>query len=85
MSNQGLRQASVRAVTSTTLNYEGDFHALFDLHSIPEGDFNGRFLAWIDAKLSTTHSDLPAALQALAEDNSAYNFDSLGTFDAAAP
>lgn len=78
---QSLRQASVRAVTSTTLTYEGDFHALFDAHSIAEGTFNGRLLDWINYKLTETFDNLPEAMQALAEENSATNFSSMGTFD----
>lgn len=82
MSQQGLRQASVRAVTGTTLTYEGDFHALFTAAGIPVGDFNGRFLQWINAKLSASYTSLPEAMQALAASAGAYNFASMGTFDA---
>lgn len=84
MSNQGLRQASVRAVTGTSYSYEGDFHALFDLAGIGPGDFNGRFLAWINNNLGSSYNNLPSAMQALAAANGAYNFDSLGTFNAGA-
>ncbi len=82
MSNQAARQASVRAVTGTVLSYEGDFHALFDDAAIPTGTFNERFLAWINQKLSSSYTELNGAMQALAEENSAPNFSSLGTFDA---
>lgn len=82
MSQQGLRQASVRAVTGTALTYEGDFHALFTGAGIPAGEFNGRFLQWINAKLSASYADLPGAMQALAASAGAYNYSSLGTFDA---
>lgn len=85
MSNQGKKQASIRAVTGTSLTYEGDWHALFDLHSIATGTFNERLLAWINAKLASSYNNLPSAQQALAAANSAYNWDSLGTFDATAP
>lgn len=83
MSNQSLRQASVRAVTGTTSTYEGDFHALFDLAYIPDGDFNGRFLQWINQKLFTAYTDLPSAQTALAIANGVSDFNSLGTFDTA--
>lgn len=84
---QGLRQASVRAVTETNQTYEGDFHALFTLHSIPAGDFNGRLLAWINAKLApaTLFANVNDAMQALATANGADNFSAMGTFDASAP
>lgn len=83
MSQQGLRQASVRAVTGTTLDHNGDWSALFDMADIAPGDFNGRLIQWIGLKLERTFTDLNSALQALAEANGAYNFESLGTFDAA--
>jgi len=82
MSQQGLRQASVRLVTGTTSTYEGDFHALFDGDLIPNGPFNQRLLAWINAKLSQSNTDVNQAMQSLADANSAYNFSSMGTFDA---
>lgn len=82
MSNQGLQQQSVRTITGTSLTYEGDWLALFDAAAIPAGDFNGRLLAWINVKLSTSYTNLPQAQQALAENQGAYNFSSMGTFDA---
>lgn len=80
--NDGLKQASVRAVTSTTENYEGDWHALFTLASIPAGPFDQRLLAWLNIKLSATYTNLPAAMQALATSLGIYNWSSIGTFDA---
>lgn len=82
MSNQGLKQASIRAVTSTTGTYEEDWHALFDLAGIASGVFNGRLLGYINHKLSSSYDNLPSAMHAFAADNGAYNWDSLGTFDA---
>lgn len=78
---QSLRQASVRAVTGTTYSYEGDFHALFTAHSIADGSFNERLLGWINYKLTETFDNLPEAMQALADENTATNFSSMGTFD----
>ena len=83
MSQQGLRQASVRAVTGTALSYDGDWMALFDQASIPDGPFNGRFLEWLNLKLTAEYDNLAEAMQALADANGATNFSSLGTFDAA--
>ncbi len=83
MTQQSDRQASVRAVTGTALTYEGDWEALFDAAGIPAGPFNGRLLAWINLKLSLTYTELNGAMQALAEASAAFNFSSLGTFNAA--
>ena len=72
----------MRAETGTTGSYEGDWHALFDLAGIPAGHFNERMLLWVNQKLSAAFQDITGALQALATANGAYNFSSLGTFDA---
>jgi len=83
MTNQGARQQSVRDVTGTMLDYNGDWHALFDLAGIPQGDFNGRLLAWINDYLGTSYAGLPQAMQAFAVDQGYINWSSMGTFDAA--
>lgn len=82
MSQQGYRQASVRAITGTTMTYDGDWLALFDQAAIPDDIFNGRFLRWINLKLSASYTNLPEAMHALAVAYGAFNFSSLGTFDA---
>lgn len=79
---QGLRQASVRAVSGTTLNYEGDWHAMWDLQGIAVGPFNQRMLLYINEKLGTSYTELNGAMAALAASESADNFQALGTFDA---
>lgn len=82
MSNQSAKQASIRAETGTAGTYEEDWHALFDLRSIDPGTFNERLLAYINQKLMQSYTSLPQAMQALADANSAYNWDCLGAFDA---
>lgn len=82
MTQQGDRQASVRTVTGTSGTYDGDWSALFDAAGIAAGDFNGRLLAWINLKLATSYINVNDALQALATANAAFNFSSMGTFDA---
>ncbi len=64
--NQEGRQAGVRAITGTALTYNGDFEALFDHESIPAGTFNGRLLAWINARRSASFTSLPQAMAAYA-------------------
>lgn len=80
MSQQSLRQASIRAVTGTALTYEGDWHALFDLAAIAAGPFNQRLLAWINYHLTASYTELNGAMAALAAANSASPFQGLGTF-----
>lgn len=80
MTNQGGVQAAVRALTGTALDYNGDWSALFDADGIASGDWNGRLLNWINAKLSTSYTNLPAAMQAFAEDQGFDNWHSMNTF-----
>lgn len=80
--NQGDRQASVRAVTGTSYTYEGDWHALFDQTGIAAGDFNGRLLAWINQRLGSTFSNLPSAQAGFAINQGAKSWGELGTFTA---
>ena len=80
MTTQGDRQASVRASTGTALDYNGDWHALFDAAGIAAGDFNGRMLAWINSGLGTTYPDLNGAKAAYAASQGADTWDSMGTF-----
>lgn len=82
MSNQGARQASVRAITGTALTYEGDWHALFDLDGVAAGSFNGRLLAWINQNLGTSYSEINGAMNAFAVSQGYANWDSMGTFTA---
>lgn len=82
MTQQSLRQASVRTVTGTAGTYESDWMALFDAAAIAPGPFDQRMLAWINLKLTSAYAEINGALQALATANGAFNFSSLGTFTA---
>ena len=78
--NQEARQASVRGVTSTTGTYDEDWVALFTARSAPAGTYNERLLSYINTKLSTSYTNINDAMQALAANQSADNFSSMGTF-----
>lgn len=78
--NQEARQASVRAVTGTVYDYNGDWSALFDGDGIAQGDWNGRLLAWINSQLGVTYTDIPSAQTAFAIQNGANSWNELGTF-----
>jgi len=77
MTNQSDLQQSIRNITGTSLNYEGDWHALFDAASIPVGAFNGRLLQWINAQLSTSYTEINGAMAAYAESQGVVNWNSL--------
>jgi len=80
VSNQGLKQASIRAVTGTAWDYNGDWHALFNLYGVAAGDTNGRMLAWINAALGTSYTELNGAQAAYAISQGARSWGELGTF-----
>lgn len=81
---QGLRQKTVRDVTGTALSYEGDWHALFDLQTVADGDFNGRLLKWINTQLSASYTDVNGAMAAFAAakaaDTDVTNWGAMGAF-----
>src|SRR5882672_7716492 len=80
MTQQGDRQATVRTATGTALPFTGDWHALFTQATIPAGPFTGRLLAWINAQLSTSYTNVNVAMQAFAAAQGAYNWSSMGAF-----
>jgi hypothetical protein len=65
---QELRQASIRAITGTEYDYNGDWSALFDFYDIASGTWNERLLAFINDQLNTSYDNLPEAQQAFAVD-----------------
>jgi hypothetical protein len=85
LSNQSLKQASVRAITETASTFEGDFHALFDMAEIPAGAFNSRLLEWINLMLDESYTEINGAMAAFAVANGAPSWNELGTFDATIP
>ena len=78
--NQEARQAAIRAVTSTTGTHNEDWRALITARSAPAGEYNERMLSYINTKLSTSYTNINDAMQALAANQSADNFSSMGTF-----
>jgi len=79
-SNQELRQESARAISGTALDYNSDFMAMFAVDGFTTGTFNERFLLWLNAQLGSSHTSLPAAMQAFAEDQGYRNWSSMGSF-----
>ena len=78
--NQSDRQASVRTYSGTSLNYEGDWLALFNLLGVADGDYNGRMIGFINQTLASTYPDLNGAQYAFAANSNAGSWNELGTF-----
>lgn len=80
MSQQSLRQASIRAVTGTAGTHNEDWIALFNLRGMAAGSFEARMIAYVNNKLTASYTEVNAALAALAADASAGQFQAMGTF-----
>jgi hypothetical protein len=78
---QGLLQASVRAISGSSRDYNGDWAALFDFDGIAAGDWNGRLLKWINLKLRFTYTSLVSAMNDMAKGQGVPNFGLIGTID----
>ena len=78
--NQELRQASIRAVTSTTGTLNEDWIALFDVRAIPAGSFNERMIGYLQGQLVSTETNLPELKDAFAVSQGFEKWDSMGTF-----
>ena len=87
MSQQGLRQASFRAIhAGTGRDYNGDAMAAMRVEleaaevAVP-ADLNGRTIAWLQLRLESTDQNLPGLMAAFAAANGADKWSSLGAFD----
>ena len=84
---QERRHASFRAISGTSSTYEGDAMAAMALEleaaELPvPSTFNGRLLAWLQLRLSSSDDNLPNLMAAFAEAEGAHNWASVGTFEA---
>jgi len=56
--NQEARHQSIQAITGTSGSYNEDWVALFDLLGIASGDFNGRFIAWLQLATGSSKTNI---------------------------
>ena len=80
MSNQEKRQQSVRGVTGTAYDYNGDWIAQFDARGIAAGSFENRMLAYINGQLLSNYTNVNDAMRAFAVSKGASSWNELGTF-----
>lgn len=85
MSQQSLRHASFRAISGTTGMYEEDARAAFEVEAtIPtNATFNEAFILWLQARLSSTKTNLSELMHDFAVSQGFDNWNSLGEFSAA--
>ncbi|MGE0853305.1 MAG: hypothetical protein AB7O44_27460 [Hyphomicrobiaceae bacterium] len=86
MSQQGLRQASFRAIHGGDgLDYNGDMMAACRAEleaaeiDVP-ADINGRLLAWLQLRLTSEATNLPGLMAAFARAHGADNWSAVGRF-----
>lgn len=84
---QGLRQTSFRAIGGTASTYNEDARAAFEAEAtVPAtATWNEAFMLWLQSRLSTSHDNLLDLMQEFATANGAFNWSSLGPFEAGAP
>lgn len=80
MTQQGLRQASARALSGTASTYDGDWMAAFDKASIAAGPFDERLLIWINQQLGSSFTEINGAMAAYAESQGAPSWSAMGGF-----
>lgn len=77
--NQGDLQNSVRAITGTASDYNSDWLALFDQQGISAGEFNGRFVEWLQGETGSSGTNISGLKQEYAE---SLGFDRWGSITA---
>lgn len=82
MTNQESKQSAIRGITGTTLDYNGDWMALFTYESIGAGEFNGRFIAWLQTATSSASTDINDLKQLYASQNGFNNWEAVNTISA---
>jgi hypothetical protein len=75
--SQGERQKYIRELTTTTLDYRGDWSALFDKFHIARTTFNGRLLLFLNAQLNRVCASLVEAKQLYARTAGYYNWSAM--------
>lgn len=76
--NQGLKQASFRAISGESHEWNGDFMAAAIADGIAVGEYNGMLIQWLQLRLSSTETSLDNLKQEFAESLGAYNWQSIG-------
>jgi hypothetical protein len=76
---QEIKHASWRLLGGTATTYEGDAHAAFTAAGVTAGPFDGRLLAWINARTGESYTNVNQAKQAYATLKGAFNWESLGS------
>lgn len=77
--NQEGVHAAIRASTGTARSYNEDWHAIFNAAGIATGNFDSRMLAWVNARLSTSYTNVNTAMNAFAISQGFTNWSAMNT------
>lgn len=77
--NQEGKQTTVRTSTGTTHPYNGDWMTLFDNATVV-GTYNERMLAYINARLGTSYTNINHAMHAYAVNRGEASWSAMGAF-----
>jgi hypothetical protein len=82
---QADRQASARTIASSATTHDGDMRAMFEAEAtIPAGStYNEAFILWLQERTGSASTNINSLMAAFAEELGAYNWSSVGAFDAA--
>ena len=79
MTNQEGVHIAIRTQHAQRKGYGSDWSALFDQDAIPQGDWNGRLINWINFKLTTTYTEYSEATNAFAISQGFQNWGAMNT------
>jgi len=77
--NQGDVQTSLRTKSTKALDASSDWAAVFDAAGIAAGPWNGRCLAYINAHLTTSYTDITRAQNEFAVAKGYTNWSAMST------
>lgn len=78
-SNQEGVHTAIRTQHAQRKGYGADWSALFDQDGIPQGDWSGRLIAWINFKRSANYTEYTQATNAFAVSQGFDNWGAMNT------
>lgn len=85
MTNQGDLQESLRILTGTAYDFNGDWNALFDAYSIASGTINERMVLWLQSALNSSKTNINELKQEYADSLGVSNWNGVYTIGHALP
>ena len=80
MTNQESKQIAFRAISGTTLDYNSDFMSAAAAEGIPISNYNSMLMLWLQARLSSTNTNINGLKQEMATSLGVANWDAITSF-----